>query len=123
MSLTGLWWSYDGDRSAVDDWAGRGAREPAAMSVERGTPPPIDIAASWQAFNAVAPAWSNATLNWPDGDEPIGFRYLDADPAHERARNELQLDRWSLEVVHHQRYDAGSWRQKSGASMFALGSG
>src|SRR3546814_2445524 len=76
MSLTGLWWSYDWYRSAVDDWAGRGAREPAAMSVERGTPPPIDIAASWQAFNAVAPAWSNATLNWPDGDEPIGFRYL-----------------------------------------------
>ena len=120
MALTGLWWSYDWYRSAVNDWAGRGEREPTAMSVNRGTPPPIDIAANWRAFNAVAPAWSSATMAWPDGAGPVGFRYLDADPAHERARNELQLDRWDLEVVDHQRYDDGSWRQKIGASMFAL---
>ncbi|GAB2622039.1 sulfite reductase flavoprotein subunit alpha [Novilysobacter erysipheiresistens] len=120
MSLTGLWWSYDWYRSAVNDWAGRDEQAQPRENTDRGTPPPIDIAATWQAFNAVAPAWSNATLNWPDGAEPIGFRYLDADPAHERARNELQLDRWSLEVVDHQRYDDGSWRQKIGASMFAL---
>ena len=69
---------------------------------------------------ASAPAWSTARLGWPKDDEPLSFRYLDADPAHERARNELQLDRWNFDVVGHQRYDDGSWRQKIGASMFAL---
>lgn len=120
MALTGLWWSYDWYRSAVDNWAGKPGRTQASDAVDRGTPPALDIDAAWQAFEASAPAWSTATLGWPKGDEPLGFRYLDADPAHERARNELQLDRWSLDVVDHQRYDDGSWRQKIGASMFAL---
>src|SRR3546814_13654634 len=41
-------------------------------------------------------------------------------PAHERARNSLDFDRWTLQPVAHERYDDGNWRQKIGASMFAL---
>ena len=120
MALTGLWWSYDWYRNAVNDWAGRQETAQSPEVADRGTPPALDIDAAWSAFDASAPAWSEATLGWPKDGDPISFRYLDADPAHERARNELQLDRWTLDTVAHQRYDDGTWRQKIGASMFTL---
>ena len=120
MALTGLWWSYGWYRDAVNDWAGKQERAQPRETADRGTPPPLDIDSAWKAFNIAAPAWSTATLGWPKDGEPLSFRYLDADPAHERARNELQLDRWNFDVVAHQRYDDGTWRQKIGASMFAL---
>jgi sulfite reductase (NADPH) flavoprotein alpha-component len=124
MSLTGLWWSYGWYRDAVNRWAEGGA--PAKAEVvevdagDRGTPPALDVDAAWQAFTAAAPAWSSATLGWPKGDGPLEFRYLDADPAHERARNTLSLDRWTLAPTGHERYDDRSWRRKIGGSMFAL---
>src|SRR5690606_17500406 len=124
MSLTGLWWSYGWYREAVNNWAAagapRGERPAQADAADRGAPPPFDFDATWQAFERAAPAWSSATLSVPKGDKPASVRYLDADPAHERARNELAFDRWTLEPVAHERYDDGSWRQKIGASMFAL---
>ena len=122
MALTGLWWSYGWYREAVDAWAAGGVEATAdvAQPRERGTPPPVDIDAAWAAFAATVPAWGAATLSLPEGDEPLAFRYLDADPAHERARNSLGLDRWTLAPVEHVRYDEGTLRQKIGASMFAL---
>ncbi|MBZ4039477.1 PepSY domain-containing protein [Novilysobacter selenitireducens] len=123
MSLTGLWWSYDWYREAVNRWAESGAPVEAPVEdvvADRGTPPPLDIDAAWQAFEASAPAWSTATLGWPKDGGAVEFRYLDADPAHERARNTLELDPWTLEPVAHERYDDRGWRQKIGGSMFAL---
>jgi sulfite reductase (NADPH) flavoprotein alpha-component len=122
MALTGLWWSYGWYRDAVNDWAtgGKPRQEAPAAASGRGDPPPFDIDAAWQAFTDAAPAWSSATIALPKDDQPVSVRYLDADPAHERARNELALDRWTLQPVAHERYDEGSWRQKIGASMFAL---
>jgi sulfite reductase (NADPH) flavoprotein alpha-component len=124
MSLTGLWWSYGWYREAVNNWAAagapRGERLAQADAADRGAPPPFDFDTTWRAFERAAPAWSSATLSVPKGDKPASVRYLDADPAHERARNELAFDRWTLEPVKHERYDDGSWRQKIGASMFAL---
>lgn len=122
MSLTGLWWSYGWYRDAVNTWAAGGAKEAPGVveALERGPAPAPDIDAAWDAFTTVAPAWSTATLALPRNDKPISVRYLDADPAHERARNEITLDRWTLEPVTHERYDDGSFRQKIGASMFTL---
>ncbi|KGM56910.1 hypothetical protein N799_01780 [Lysobacter arseniciresistens ZS79] len=122
MSLTGLWWSYGWYRDAVNAWAASGTPErvEAAAPADRGAPPALDIDAAWQAFVASAPAWSSATLSLPRDDGPLSFRYLDADPAHERARNSLDLDRWTLQPVGHERYDDRSLRQKIGGSMFPL---
>lgn len=121
MSLTGLWWSYGWYRDAVNAWAGRQEMPEFVQDASRGAPPPFEPAAAWRAFEAAVPAWSEATMNWPKDDEPaISFRYLDADPAHERARNELRLDPWTLQPDGHLRYADGSWKQKIGASMFAL---
>ena len=122
MSLTGLWWSYDWYRDAVNRWAESGApvEAPVQPAADRGTPPSLDIDAAWDAFEASAPDWSTATLGWPKDGGPVEFRYLDAKPAHERARNTLELDPWTLEAVAHERYDDRGWRQKIGGSMFAL---
>src|SRR5690606_14748298 len=122
MSLTGLWWSYGWYREAVNDWAAAGKPRVEAVDAasDRGDPPPFDFDATWRAFVAAAPAWSSATLSRPRGDQPASVRYLDADPAHERARNTLEFDRWTLQPLAHERYDDGSLRQKIGASMFAL---
>ncbi len=122
MSLTGLWWSYDWYRQAVNRWAESGApaEAPVQPPADRGTPPSLDIDAAWDAFEASAPDWSTATLGWPKDGGPVEFRYLDAEPAHERARNTLELDPWTLEAVAHERYDDRGWRQKIGGSMFAL---
>ena len=123
MALTGLWWSYGWYREAVNDWAASGTVEVQAFDApaDRGAPPPFDVDAAWRAFQAQAPAWSEATLSFPGPDDSaIEVRYLDASPAHERARNTLALDRWTLAPASHDRYDDGTWRQKVGASMFAL---
>jgi sulfite reductase (NADPH) flavoprotein alpha-component len=121
MSLTGLWWSYGWYRDAVNNWAGRQELPEFVQDAARGAPPAFEPATAWQAFEAAVPSWSEATMNWPKDDAPaIAFRYLDADPAHERARNELRLDPWTLQPDGHLRYADGSWKQKIGASMFAL---
>ena len=88
MSLTGLWWSYDWYRDAVNRWAESGApaEAPVQPAADRGTPPSLDVDAAWDAFEASAPDWSTATLGWPKDGGPVEFRYLDAEPAHERAR-------------------------------------
>ncbi len=132
MSLTGLWWSYGWYREALDRWADMPAREargggPQARA-ERGgreraeepDAPALDVAQAFSAFQAQAPAWSKATLQWPREGGGIQFRYLDADPPHERANNTLELDPATLAVRKHERYDQRTFKQRLVGSIFAL---
>lgn len=131
MSFTGLWWSYGWYRDAVNRWAdmpsqqqsrGEGPRAGGARGENGGErkPAEVDIAAAWVAFQQQVPAWSTATLQWPREGNGLQFRYLDADPAHERANNTLELDPATLAVSKHERYDERPWKQKIAGSMFAL---
>ena len=135
MSLTGLWWSYGWYRDALNRWAdipsqqqtrGEGqAQRPAGGPRDEGErgerkPKELDVAAAWTAFQAQVPAWSSATLQWPREGNGIQFRYLAADPQHERANNTLELDPTTLAVNKHERYDDRPLKQKIVGSMFAL---
>ena len=131
MSFTGLWWSYGWYRDAVNRWAdmpsqqqprGEGPRAGGnrAEGGEKRKPAEVDVAAAWTAFQKQVPAWSTATLQWPRDGGGVQFRYLDADPAHERANNTLELDASTLTVNKHERYDDRPWKQKIAGSMFAL---
>ena len=137
MSLTGLWWSYGWYRDALDRWADMPAREargggktesraPRGMTArasredERKAAPELDVAASWAAFQAQVPDWSTATLQWPREGGGVQFRYLDADPPHERASNTLELDPATLAVRRHERYDQRTFKQRLVGSVFAL---
>lgn len=133
MALTGLWWSYDWYRAGVDRLAGMPERGEAAQPADREgakkggdraagdkVPTPIDVAAHWSAFARRVPAWSEATMQWPRDGGGVQFRYLDLDPAHERASNTLELDPATLAVVRHERYRDKPLGQRLGGSMFAL---
>ena len=131
IALSGMWWSYGWYRSGLQAWAGIEAParpgtpapaggEPTPTSTPRSAPAVFDAAAAWQAFEAVAPAWSEATLRWPGPDGTVQVRYFDADPAHERAASTLELDAATLAPTKHERYDDASWRRKLVGSMFAL---
>ena len=117
MALTGLWWSYGWYREALEAWADR--PEPVASTTDLPART-LDIAAAWDAFEQAAPAWSEATLTLPGDGEAVSFRYLDAAPAHERARNQLSLDPSTLAVVSHERYDQGTFAQRIVGGIFAL---
>lgn len=135
MALTGLWWSYGWYRDGLNRWAGMPAQSqqkesPAKAAgkrdgdkAERGrrnAAGSLDVAAAWAAFEQTAPEWSTATLQWPRDGGGVQFRYLDAEPEHERASNTLEFDPATLAVTRHERYDAKPTRQKIVGSMFAL---
>lgn len=140
IALTGMWWSYPAYRTALQAWAGieapaaprapdgaRGDGAPGAGGTVRadGMPPavapaPFDAAAAWAAFAREVPAWSEATLRWPGADGKVQVRYLDPDPAHERAANTLELDAATLAITRHERYADASLRKQLVGSMFAL---
>ncbi|HEX5755583.1 MAG TPA: PepSY-associated TM helix domain-containing protein, partial [Arenimonas sp.] len=80
----------------------------------------FDIDAAWQQFERVSAGWSSVSLHWPGADGVLQFRYLDADPAHERASNTLLLDTRTVAVVEHDRYDDRTLPQRIVGSMFAI---
>ena len=131
IALTGMWWSYTWYRTALQEWAGidvpaqggsGGARPgaPGGPAPAAAVAPPFDAAAAWAAFESTAPAWSEATLRWPGPDGAVQIRYFDADPAHERASNTLELDGTTLAVRKHDRYEDASLRKRIVTSIFAL---
>jgi sulfite reductase (NADPH) flavoprotein alpha-component len=146
IALTGMWWSYESYRTALQAWAGievpaapggaqaagapDGARGKSPGGGDRGggadgapvatAPPAFDAVAAWAAFERAVPAWSEATLRWPGPDGKVAVRYFDADPAHERAANTLELDAATLATIRHDRYADASLKKRLVTSVFAL---
>lgn len=105
-ALTGLWWSYDFYRSAVNAMAG------VPTPARRAPPPsgdakaaPVSVDGAWSAFRAAAPDASRATFAVTDkSDAPLEIRYQTADSAHERAWNTLKIDLASGQVISRELY-------------------
>jgi sulfite reductase (NADPH) flavoprotein alpha-component len=127
MSLTGLQWSYEWYRKGL--YAVAGVEMPArrAPSGESGaTPPAVDLTPAVAALQTATAAtgFSTATFVLPQGAaDPLEVRYLDRDPAHERATNTLALDVASGSVIRSERYDDKSAGGKLVASILMLHSG
>ena len=80
------------------------------------------IAATWAVFRSSAPPFATATLTLPKpGDTKFEVRYLDADPAHERAYNRITIE--GATVVKHERYDDKPAGHKLMSSMLVLHKG
>ncbi|HEX4909886.1 MAG TPA: PepSY domain-containing protein, partial [Permianibacter sp.] len=92
-------------------------------------PPPAPtsekLAQLWATFEqTLAAPYQRATLRFSArAEQPFEFRYLDADPAHDRANNLLQLDGNTGAVTKHERYAELPPGSKLMRSMFALHSG
>jgi len=90
LSVTGIYWAFDGVRSYVDDLFGvhyvPHAKRPARQRPEQT--PSIDTA--WKTFSAQVDTWTwlRIDLNSP---QLISIFWLGPDATHERQRNSMQL--------------------------------
>jgi len=133
MSLTGPYWSYTWYRDGM--FALAGAQPPAqrregqerTATGERSAAPAANLDAAWTSLQAVTAStggFSSATLNLPQNPGgKLEIRYIDADPAHSRAQNTLQLEATTGAVIKHERYDSKRVGEKIMSSVLALHSG
>ena len=121
-ALTGLYWSYEPYREAVQRLSGAApmARAAPPAGADLSTLPQLQTA--WNGFlSATAGSgYSSVSFNLPDVGQPLLLTYLDANPAHERASNRITLDAANGEVLKHERYDDKAAGARIGSSMFAL---
>jgi sulfite reductase (NADPH) flavoprotein alpha-component len=131
MSLTGLQWSYEWYRDGLYKLAGverpaqRGGEGGGERNREARAPSTPDITTAWAAFESATQAtgYSSANIDVSMRDGQIQIRYLDADPAHERASNTIALDPASGAITRHERYDGKPFGGKLTSSIFVLHSG
>ncbi len=127
ISLTGLQWSYEWYRKGLYVVAGVEMPARRAPGGEGGaTPPAVDLAPAVVALQAASAAtgFSTATFVLPQGSaDPLEIRYLDRDPAHERAVNTLKIDVASGSVLSSERYAEKSAGGKLVASILMLHTG
>jgi sulfite reductase (NADPH) flavoprotein alpha-component len=124
-SLTGLWWSYDFYRNAVNAIAG------VPVAAKRSPPAAADKAAllvsvdrAWATFRASAPDATRATFApSTKADAPLEIRYQTPSSAHDRAWNTLKLDPASGAIVASESYADLPPGRRFIASLFPLHSG
>jgi len=122
--LTGLFWSYDWYRNGLYTLTGTSPpnREGTALDTPATSAP--DIAAVWASFLHATDGFSTANITLPEKlTHALEIRYLDADPPHERAFNQLVLHPVSGAVLRHDRYAERPLGVKFMNSIFVLHSG
>lgn len=115
LALTGLTWSYDWYKTAAYNVMGveqpkpQGGKpegmaankqknqENQAEQTDKERSPAIDVPVvltqSWQAFNQQVSSYSIASFKIPDAKaKALEISFMDANPAHERARNSIKYD-------------------------------
>ena len=125
-ALTGLWWSYDFYRDAVNRLAGvtLPTRRPPAPLDARADMPAATIDAAWTVFRREAPDASRATLMLTgDAGAPVEIRYQTPASAHSRAWNTIKVDAKSGQSVSRELYAELPPGRRFIASLFPLHSG
>lgn len=126
-SITGLYWSYDWYRSGLFKLAG--VEPPARMGAPgrepvKGPLPEVALDTAWRAFNDTVPAYSTVRLQLPRrAGEPISLNYMDPNPPHERAFNQMRINPNDGTVLEHKRYADKPLNEKLMGSMLPLHSG
>ena len=89
---TGLYWSFDIVRGALQDWAGAPMAQPREG---RSAPAPRGaggLAPAWNTFVSTAPGWSSATIRLPErASGAYQLTWLAQDAPHDRARNRMTV--------------------------------
>ncbi len=122
---TGLWWSYDFYRTAVNTMAGVATplRRPPPPAADAGTPP-ISLDRVWTAFRLDVHDATRASIALPgDAATPLEIRYQTPSSAHERAWNTLKLDTASGAIVGRELYAERPRGRRFVSSLFPLHSG
>lgn len=150
-SLTGLYWSYEFVSNGLHSITGvekpkkpqmkaptevqnkaqgekseQKIKEPRAeMPMQVGEKISFDdISLSVDTFkNLVKNEYSTATLRFPQKGSVYSFDYLAIDSAHERAKNKIEFDIKTNEVLKHEKYEDKTLTQKLMGSILPLHTG
>jgi uncharacterized iron-regulated membrane protein len=124
-SLTGLWWSYDFYRNAVNALAGvpvAAKRQPPATADKDA--PPVSVDRAWATFRATAPDATRATFTLSGkAGSPLEIRYQTPSSAHDRAWNTLKIDLVNGDIVARESYADLPRGRRFVAALFPLHSG
>lgn len=127
-SLTGLYWSYEWYRNAL--YTITDVEKPQR---NKGKKTKVDVK-NILTFNShqkaielfddsIQKKYSSATLRLPKNGSSYTFSYLDINPDHYRARNNLTLDINTGEILNHEKYEDKRLGEKIMQSMLPLHSG
>lgn len=129
-SLTGLYWSYDWYNNMLYKVAG--VEKPKRQQSSQGqktkevnqSPKFDDVQKAVEMFDIfVQRDYSDATLRFPQKGTIYSFNYLDIDPAHYRARNTLEVDINSWQLLKHEKYNDLALNERLMKSMLPLHTG
>lgn len=134
-SLSGLYWSYDWYNKAL--YAIAGLEKPKRQQIQPQQTRNQQIATRQQnntkffehqkaieMFNVfVQNEYSTASVRFPTNGTTYSFSYLDKNPAHYRARNTLELDINSWQLLKHERYNDKPLNERLMRSILPLHSG
>ena len=126
-SLTGLYWSYDWYNATLYKIAGvEKPQRNMPLQMQKGSTEPNfdDYQKAVELFNVlIQKEYSDANIRFPQKGSVYSFSYLDVDSAHYRARNTLELDINSNQIVKHERYEDKPLNQKLMSSILPLHTG
>jgi sulfite reductase (NADPH) flavoprotein alpha-component len=125
IALTGLQWSYEWYRDGLYSIAGveRPAGGEGGPREARGAADIPTFTRAWEIFSREAASFTSVNVNLGAGpDRPLEFRYLDAQPSHERAFNTLAIDAEGR-VAKSERYQDKKLAAQLVSSIFPLHSG
>ncbi|MBE0495691.1 MAG: PepSY domain-containing protein [Campylobacterales bacterium] len=147
--LTGLYWSYDWYRGALHNITntsmpmGHGHNKGMFQSAQAQQPQEgtkrgqgggrgkassqvsyVPVAQAWTLFDTfVERPYESALLRIPASGGTYSFSYLDENPLHPRARNQLNLDLNTNQLLSHDRYEDKPLNERLMRSMLPLHSG
>jgi len=122
--LTGLFWSYEWYRNGLNALTGTAPPNREGILLETPATDAPDIAAIWVSFLRTAHGFSTVNINFPEKPtQALEVRYLDVNPPHERAFNQLVLHPVSGAVLRHDRYAERPLGMRFMNSVFVLHSG
>ena len=125
IALTGLQWSYEWYRDGLYSIAGveRPAGGEGGPREARGKADIPNFTRAWETFSREVPGFTAVNVNLAAApDRPLEFRYLDAQPSHERAFNTLAIDKEG-QVSKSERYQDKRLAARLVSSIFPLHSG
>ncbi|HEX5124985.1 MAG TPA: PepSY-associated TM helix domain-containing protein [Rhodanobacteraceae bacterium] len=125
VALSGLWWSYDVYRDAINRAAGvtQPQRRPDATNT-RADLPPAEVDAAWTTFRREIADATRATIPLAgNADAQIEIRYQTRESPHMRAWNTLKIDAKSGAIASRELYAEQPAGRRFVSSLFPLHSG
>lgn len=143
--LTGLYWSYDWYRQGLHTLSGvplpvkptmnvnkssqtltleQNKKEPQLNRKKSTITVDTQLSKAFKMFEIfLQKEYSSATIRVPNKGSVYTISYFDEDIIHSRARNQMQIDIHSWELIKHERYENKPLNEKLISSMLPLHSG